>query len=88
MEIKLQIDDNFRVIADYKGHNFINIAKVGYEAMAVDLHAQFQYIEIRRKNERIRVFSFMKKSHKKECDFGWWEDAEVIFSLNEQTMNK
>ena len=51
--------------------------------MAIDLHTAFQYIEVRRKDCQVRVFSFKKKSHKKECDFGWWSDAEVILAINE-----
>ena len=88
MDIKLSQDDTFRIYADNKGNNFIDVLQFGYDAMAVDMFTNFQYIEIRKKHDIIRVFSFKKKSHKKECDFGWWEDAEVVFSINEQTVNK
>jgi hypothetical protein len=88
MNINLQGDDKFRINADHAEDNFINVSKFGYEAMAIDLHTAFQYIEIRRKDCQVRVFSFKKKSHKKECDFGWWNDAEVILAINEQTRNK
>ena len=88
MEIHLQVNDRFRIYGDYAQDNFVAISQFGYEAMAIDLHTAFQYIEIRRKDCQVRVFTFKKKSHKKECDFGWWEDAEVILAINEQTMNK
>ena len=83
MEINLQDSDRLRLHADFKQENFVNISKFGYEAMAIDLHTAFQYIEVRCKDCQVRVFSFKKKSHKKECDFGWWADAEVILAINE-----
>ena len=88
MNLKLYKDESLRVIADYKENNFINITGVGHESMAVDMYSHFQYIEIRKKKDLLRVFVFPKKSLKKECDFGWWEDAQVVFSQNEQIMNK
>ena len=56
--------------------------------MAIDLFASFQYIEIRKKDEQVRVFTFKRKSDKKDCDFKWWGDAEVILAINNQTMHK
>ena len=88
MNIKLRESDRFRLSVDHDNDNFIDINHVGYEALAVDFYLHFQYIEIRRKKDQIRVFSFKKKSHKKECDFGWWKDADVIMAINEQTINK
>ena len=88
MHINLQGNDRFRINADHEEDNFTTISQFGYEAMAIDLHVAFQYIEIRRKQDQVRLFSFKKKSHKKECDFGWWEDAEVILAINEQARNK
>ena len=88
MDIKLQREDSFRITADHRGNNFIDVAQVGYESMAVDLFAHFVYIEIRKKEDRLRVFTFAKKSLKKECDFGWWGNADVVFALNEQVINK
>ena len=61
MEIKLQTDDKFRIVADHKENNFIRVSQFGYEAMAIDLHVAFQYIEIRKKQDQVRVFSFKKK---------------------------
>tara|TARA_R110000803_G_scaffold95395_5_gene163382 strand:+ start:909 stop:1175 length:267 start_codon:yes stop_codon:yes gene_type:complete len=83
MEINLQDSDRLRLHADFKKENFVNISKFGYDAMAIDLHTAFQYIEVRRKDGQVRMFSFKKKSDKKECDFGWWENAEVILAINE-----
>jgi hypothetical protein len=60
------------------------VNSVGYESMAIDLFGSFSYIEIRQKENKIRVFSFQKKSYKKECDFGWWEDAEVVYAMNKR----
>jgi hypothetical protein len=40
-------------------------------------------MEIRRKANQVKTFYFESKRHKKEFDFGYWEDAEVIFAFNE-----
>ncbi len=88
MNIKLYKDDTLRITGDHEGNNFIDIGAVGYESLAIDLCTIFYYIEVRRKGEKVRIFTFLKKSHKKSCDFGWWEDAEVILAINEQTVNK
>ena len=42
-----------------------------------------QYIEIRKKDNQVAMFVFPKKGYKKEIDFGYWEDAEVVYSINE-----
>jgi len=83
MNLKLNSKDSLRITGDHKGNNFIDVGSVGYESLAVDLFGHFHYIEIRKKEDKIRVFTFPKKSYKKECDFGWWEDAEVVYALNE-----
>jgi hypothetical protein len=83
MDLRIRQDDNLRIYSDYKQENFIDIYQVGYESMAINLFAHFQYIEIRKKKDQLRVFTFTKKLMKKECDFGWWDDAEVVFSVNE-----
>lgn len=88
MRIKLNNGDRFRVVADHKENNFIDVGVVGYESLAIDLFASFHYIEVRKKDQQVRVFTFPKKSYKKECDFGWWADAEVILAINEQTTHK
>ena len=82
MELRIMGDDCLRVVADHKKDNFIDVRAFGYEAMAIDLFPRFQYIEIRKKQDVVRVFTFLKKSYKKECVFGWWEDAEVILAIN------
>ena len=88
MQIKLQPDDTFRVVTGYKETNFIDIRSTGFETIAVDLFSLFQYIEIRKLKYNLRVFLFKKKADKKECDFGEWEDAEVVFAQNEQINHK
>ena len=62
-------------------HSFVDVKYIGYESLAIDMHFQ-EYIEIRKKEGHLRIFQFPKKSYKKECEFGYWEDAEVVFSYN------
>lgn len=82
MHLKLRRDDHFRVSCDSDENNFIDIQQVGYEAMAMNLFPLFHYIEIRSKDNNLRLFTFKKKSHKKEYDFGNWENAEIVFTWN------
>lgn len=88
MDLKIQNKDRLRIHCDYKENNFIDIEQVGYESMCIDMFPRFHYIEIRRKEHMVRTFVFPKKSYKKECDFGWWEDAEVILAINEVKINE
>ena len=83
MNLKLYHGYKLRIVGDFEDQNFIDIEGVGYESLAIGLFKSFHYIEIREKESMIRVFTFPKKSLKKECDFGWWADAEVVFSRNE-----
>ena len=87
MDIKIRQDDSLRIHCDHEERNFIDVQKVGYDSMCVDMFPTFHYIEVREKENRVRIFNFPKKSYKKECDFGWWEDAEVVFSIN-KVINK
>ena len=90
MEIKINEGDRVRIEGGYsRMSNFIDISKVGYSGICATLFTSFQYIEIRKAGDQIRVYTFPKKSHKKEYDFGEiWADSEVVFSINEQIMNK
>ena len=83
MEIRLNQKDRVRINADYEHNNFIDINQEEYESMSVDAYPPFHYIEIRKKEGHLRIYFFKKRSYKKECTFGWWEDAEVILAINE-----
>jgi len=89
MELKINQGDRVRVDGGYgKADNFIDISKAGFSGLCTTLFTGFQYIEIRKKGDQLRVYTFPKKSHKEEYDFEHWKDAEVVFSLNEQIMHK
>ena len=81
MVMELQNKDKIR-IKTYSG-SFMDIFHINPESLAVDLYAFQGYIELRKKDRVFRLFQFPKKSYKKDHDFGWWEDAEVVFSHNE-----
>lgn len=90
MEVKLNQDDSLRINSEYgKCSNFIDLKRAGFSGLSATLFTGFQYIEIRKKGDQIKIFTFPKKSHKKEYDFGEiWKDAEVIYSINEQVVHK
>ncbi len=82
METKFNHCDRMRIRTGYK-ENFIDISGADNEAcLTVDLYPHFQYIEMRAKKGQMRLFTFDNKRWKKEYDFGWWADAEVVFSRN------
>ncbi len=86
MELELHQDQKIRV-KTFAGP-YIDIRHIGYQSLSVALHGQCGYIEVRKKDREINVFQFPKKAYKKEYDFGWWEDAEVVFSYNEKGKDK
>ena len=84
MDIRLYSEQKFRVITGHKGNNFIDI-KSGMceQAIEVSFLVHQQYMEIRKKNGSICTYYFESKRHKRNHNFGWWEDAEVIFANND-----
>lgn len=89
MNIRLNQDDRVRVDGDTGyGVNFLDIRKADFAGLEVTLFSYFQYIEIRKKGALLKVFTFPKKSLKKDFDFGEWRDAEVVYSCNEQQAHK
>ena len=60
MDLKIRSEDSLRISCDHDNNNFIDVKHVGYESMAIDLFCRFQYIEIRKKETQIRVFTFPK----------------------------
>lgn len=84
MDLRLRSKDRIRIVGDHEENNFIDVGGTDWDlAMTVDLYPAFHYIEIRKRDSSVRVFLFKKKGDKKEYDFGWYKDAEVIFALNE-----
>jgi len=84
MEIRLNNKESIRLTVDHERNNFIDVSCEDYEmAGGITLFPSMQYVEIRKKGGYIKIFTFKKKSHKKEIDFGYWKDAEVIFAINE-----
>ena len=83
MELRVYQSDSIRVVSDHAKQNFVDIRTMGSEEIIVDTYERFHYIEIRRKEGVQRVFLFKKKSDKKDYDFGFFEDAEVVYSCNE-----
>ena len=83
-KLQLYANERARITTDHKENNFIDVSGHKDEmGMTVDFYPSKQYVEIRRKGGVCRQFFFEKKGHKRHFDFGYWEDAEVIFSLNE-----
>lgn len=65
-------------------NNWIDIRCGEWEqALEVSFLCAQQYLEIRKKAGYICSFYFQNKRQKKDYDFGWWEDAEVIFANND-----
>lgn len=83
MNLELSYDSRIRIQTDL-GKNYIDVSGVQDQCgMAVDAYPFLHYIEIRKKNGYIRTFYFKNKGVKKDIDLGYWQDAEVIFALNE-----
>jgi hypothetical protein len=84
METRLYHKESIRIVVDHKRDNFIDITCEEFEtAGGITLYPSMQYIEVRKKDSLIKIYTFKKRSDKKEFDFGWWNDAEVIYVINE-----
>lgn len=84
MEITVKRDERLSVSSEiYPDNLTIDIYSEPGQYLSVALQQFRQYIEIRKKENGVRVFIFNSKGEKKKADLGWWDDAEVIFALNE-----
>jgi len=83
MDLRLYHNSRIRIQTE-QSKNFIDINGIQDECgIAIDAYPFLHYIEIRKKNGYVRTFYFKNKGIKKHIDLGYWEDAEVIFALNE-----
>ena len=84
MELRLRNKESIRINSDHENNNFIDVSGTEFDvATTIDLYPSFHYIEMRKKNGLVRLFLFKKKGYKKDFDFGYYTDAEVVFALNE-----
>ena len=87
MDIKLHATQSVRVLTSYTSanDNFVDIESLkDCTCLRItNWSLSQQYIEVRKKNNQIAMFLFKKKSDKKWTDLGYWEDAEVVYSINE-----
>lgn len=84
METRLYSKEKLRVTTNPSKNNWIDIASGEWEqALEVSFLTSQQYLEIRKKDGQICSFYFESKRHKKDYDFGWWENAEVVFANND-----
>lgn len=82
MELKIHSTDRVRISTD-QSKNYIDINGEDWEqAISVDLYDHLHYIELRKKEGLLRLYLFKNKGVKKEIDFGYFKDAEVVFALN------
>lgn len=83
MDLKLYTGDYVRVYAKDEDH-FIDVLIAPEDnTVIVDLYPRFYLIEIREKDHQVRIFSFKTELDKLDYYYGWWEDAEIIYSKNE-----
>lgn len=81
MELSMNSGDSIRLKNYHTG--FIDCTSECHEmVLGVSFLKGYIYMEIRQKGGQVKTFYFRKKSHKKDCDLGYWQDAEVIFSFN------
>lgn len=84
MDVRLYSNQKVRIKTGHKENNFIDVESGKDElVLTTEFYPSFHYIEIREKNNFMKTFLFEKKGHKKHYDFGFWEDAKVIFSKND-----
>jgi len=83
MELKLHSTDCIRLVTGNAGDNWVDCtSEDGEQALTVFCISRKQYIEVREKDGYVKTFYFESKGSKKYFNFKWWEDAKVIFALN------
>ena len=84
MELRLNSEQRVRITTGSSKKNFIDITSGKWEqALSVSFLCSQTYFEVRKKEGQINSFYFESKRHKKDFDFGWWSDAEVLFANND-----
>lgn len=85
MDLKLNSSDTIRLVTGSGSKkNFIDCSSECQEmALTVSFLTSQCYMEIRRKSGQVKTFYFEHKTDINEFDFGYWNDAEVIFAFNE-----
>lgn len=84
MELRLYSEQKIRIVTGYQKNNYVDIKSGKNEdSICINFLSTNQYMEVRKKDGMIATFYFERKSHKKFHDFGWWQDAEVIFANND-----
>ena len=88
-ELQLFAKEKIRVTTDYTNEVFINVESLhGEDGMAIDFSSinreLTQPIEVRQKMGGTRLFIFKSNHYKNDFDFGWWEDAKIIYSTEQQ----
>ena len=82
MDLRLQSKERIRVVADDERNNFVDIEGHYWgEVIKVDIYPAFHYVEIREKNRSYRIFLFKEEVQKEQFDYGYYENAKVIFTI-------
>lgn len=85
MDIKLSSREKFRATTN-GGKSFIDI-RAGKDEMCLSASVyEMHFLQIRRKQREIKVFSFPSLVYYKEFDFEFWNDAEVIWQNFDKNM--
>jgi hypothetical protein len=82
MNLRLFHNDRVRLTADHKEDLFIDITQDHYEGLSIDIYPWFCIGEVRRRDNILRLFIFKNKTYREGYDFGWWKEAEIIYSFN------
>jgi hypothetical protein len=84
MDLRTYPTERLRITSDNKAEVFAALEGLEHDAgFSIDFYPRFYYVEIRKNvHGECKQFFFKNKRTKKSHDFGSWEDAEVIFSIN------
>ncbi len=84
METKLYGRDGMTIRAGNNDSLWCHLSSLenGY-GIRVEALKSSTYMEVRIKENKIATFLFASKGEKKRINLGWWQDAEVVYSINE-----
>lgn len=92
MNIHLHSQERHRISTGSSGgisQTFMDIES-GKDQYGISVEAYTMHrLEIRKKANVIKLFAFPKDEYYKDYDFGWWSDADVIWTnLNDKDLTK
>ena len=79
MDVKIYNKEKIRIYTDYVNERYINVI-AELDSLQVEVLENITTIQVRRKDGFIKVFYFEPNTNLEDYDFGYYSDADILFS--------